>query len=247
MILETKLIILLFLSSQDSETLVDNRKSRVRSQITEEQVLVMKEYYARNPRPKREELEKISQKVGLQVRVVQVWFQNNRARDRREGRLVHIPYATPAYPSYVAGAPADFYSPNTSPAVMEEPLDLSTKKSLTSSPTLSPFPYDSDECGAVNLSRKSPTSAASSSSQMTLVYGTSIATATTPPSPLQLEKKMLKRGNAVPNTNGVLFSMERLMYVCSQSPVTSSSPNNNGSCSPNSSDSHSWKQVSFCT
>jgi len=209
----------------------------------------MKQCYALNPRPKREELEKISQKVRLQVRVVQVWFQNNRARDRREGRLVHIPYATPTYPSYPLSAtttlttPPDFYSPNVSPAVqsaMDQPLDLSTKKSFNSSPNLSPFTYDSDDCGAVNLSRKSPTSALPSS-QMTLGYVDRVHA--TPPSPLLLDKKVLKRGNVTPNANGSVFSMERLMYVRSQSPVTSSSPNNNGSCSPNSLDSHSWKQV----
>lgn len=239
----------------------------------------MKQYYAQNPRPKREELEKISQKVGLAVRVVQVWFQNNRARDRREGRLVHVPYVSAAstYPTFPVSASSEFYSsPNSSPQLMDQPLDLSTKKSFTSSPIMSPYRYDSDECGAVNLSCKSPSSGPQPSSGVSFFASTaerlqfqtlatttstiltsttnisttsgSSSTSTTPTTttttPPPFEKKMLPRGGVTPSVNAAFFSMERRMYAnSSTSPVTSSSPNYNGSCSPNSSDSHSWKQV----
>ncbi|XP_050544970.1 zinc finger protein 1 isoform X2 [Daktulosphaira vitifoliae] len=103
----------------------DGRKIRVRSQIADDQLAVLKECYAANPRPKREELCRIADRIGFSVRVVQVWFQNNRARDRREGRLVHMPY-----------------SPASSVLHVEQPLDLSTKR----------YKEVQDECGAVNLS-----------------------------------------------------------------------------------------------
>lgn len=275
-----------FSSSQDFDGTADGRKVRVRSQIAEEQLVVLKQHYAHNPRPKREELEVISQRVGFPVRVVQVWFQNNRARDRREGRFVPIPYApTAPYPPSGSGATSasEQYTgpelspcrlPTTSTVSMDQPLDLSTKRSTTSSPASSPYPYDSDDCGAVNLSsRKSPPSAhlLQHHHQMALAAlhatSTSCCPPTTPPAPsvqafldggtahprttppLTPEKLRLPYQQRVPGTpnsaNSIFFSMERIVYTScnpSHSPVTSSSPIYNGSCSPNSSDS--WKQVS---
>ncbi|VVC90972.1 unnamed protein product [Leptidea sinapis] len=111
-----------------------DRKIRVRTALTEEQQIVLKEYYANNPRPNREEFKKIAQQIGLDNRVVQVWFQNNRARVRRMTQTV---------------------------AMSDQPLDLSTKKSnvsLTSSPSPSPCSTTvahSDSEEAVNLSQKS--------------------------------------------------------------------------------------------
>lgn len=286
----------MFCSLQDIDGVSDSRRVRVRSQIAEEQLVVLKQHYALNPRPKREELEIISQRVGFPVRVVQVWFQNNRARDRREGRFVPIPYAPAApYPPSGGGSASatDPYSgaelsprllpPTSSSVSMDQPLDLSTKRSTSSSPASSPYPYDSDECGAVNLSsRKSPLSAhllqqhhhqmalatlaaasttsccppttppASSVQQLTAAMldgGASYRTSPTPP-PLTPEKRLMpynhQRTPGTPNSaNSIFFSMERIVYTCnaSHSPVTSSSPIYNGSCSPNSSDS--WKPVSL--
>ena len=66
----------------------DERKVRVRTLISDEQLAVLKSFYHKNPRPKREELERISAKIGHPFKVVKVWFQNSRARDRREGKPV---------------------------------------------------------------------------------------------------------------------------------------------------------------
>eukprot|EP00094_Tigriopus_californicus_P007199 TCALIF_06930-PA protein Name:"Similar to zag-1 Zinc finger E-box-binding homeobox protein zag-1 (Caenorhabditis elegans)" AED:0.35 eAED:0.45 QI:10/0/0/0.5/0.4/0.33/6/0/1049 len=67
----------------------DERKVRVRTLISEDQLATLKSYYLHNPRPKREELEKIAAKIGHPFKVVKVWFQNSRARDRREGKPVN--------------------------------------------------------------------------------------------------------------------------------------------------------------
>ena len=69
----------------------DERKVRVRTLISDEQLAVLKSFYHKNPRPKREELERISAKIGHPFKVVKVWFQNSRARDRREGKPVLHP------------------------------------------------------------------------------------------------------------------------------------------------------------
>lgn len=118
----------------DKISIHDNdRKIRVRTNLTEEQQTVLKEHYALNPRPNREEFKRIAQQIGLDNRVVQVWFQNNRARERR-----------------------------MTITASDQPLDLSTKKSnpsVTSSPSPSPpcsiSVTHSDSEEAVNLSQKS--------------------------------------------------------------------------------------------
>lgn len=61
----------------------DERKVRVRTAISEEQQNILKEYYAKNPKPGREEFRTIAQILSLDSRVVQVWFQNNRSRERK--------------------------------------------------------------------------------------------------------------------------------------------------------------------
>ncbi|XP_075971207.1 Zn finger homeodomain 1 isoform X2 [Anticarsia gemmatalis] len=117
----------------DKMSIHDNdRKIRVRTNLTEEQQTVLKEHFAMNSRPNREEFKRIAQQIGLDNRVVQVWFQNNRARERR-----------------------------MTMTASDQPLDLSTKKSnpsVTSSPSPSPCSISvthSDSEEAVNLSQKS--------------------------------------------------------------------------------------------
>lgn len=61
----------------------DERKVRVRTAISEEQQNMLKDCYAKNPKPGRDEFRSIAQVLGLDSRVVQVWFQNNRSRERK--------------------------------------------------------------------------------------------------------------------------------------------------------------------
>ena len=50
------------------------------------QVTILKSFYALNPKPKREELQQIADNIGHPFKVIKVWFQNTRARDRKEKR-----------------------------------------------------------------------------------------------------------------------------------------------------------------
>ncbi|XP_076296864.1 Zn finger homeodomain 1 [Lasioglossum baleicum] len=101
-----------------TQTHNDNgRRVRARSLIDDEQLAVLKGYYAINPRPKKEEIIMIANYINFPTRVVQVWFQNSRARDRRESKIpALVPLTNPA-----------------SQIVIEQPLDLSKKEALTQS------------------------------------------------------------------------------------------------------------------
>ncbi len=59
---------------------------RSRTLISEDQSTVLRHFYSANPKPRREELQRLADAVGHSFKVVKVWFQNTRARDRREGR-----------------------------------------------------------------------------------------------------------------------------------------------------------------
>ncbi|KAG8313711.1 Zinc finger E-box-binding homeobox 2 [Homalodisca vitripennis] len=217
----------LMTEDEDGDTIdQDGRKVRVRSQISEDQLIILKQNYTLNPRPKREELSRIADQVGLAVRVVQVWFQNNRARDRREGRLVHVPYVPPN-----SWFPAD--SP---PIATEQPLDLSTKKSQGSSPACSPPRSDSEE--AVNLTQKPQLFLRPLFQQRS-------------PSPLdssRLARMLTQPPLRFPSNGGTLgaSSMERLLYT---SPEHSSSRSPlpaialyNSSSSPSQGSEFWWKR-----
>lgn len=160
----------------------------MRSQIAEEQLQILRGHYAVNPRPKREELARIAERVGFPVRVVQVWFQNSRARDRREGRLLTVPYL-PLYPS------------------SEQPLDLSTKR--TPAP---PSSVSSDETShqpeeAVNLSKME--------SRLARLLGHGGYTAATSPTPgvaMQPLKRPWKQVSHLTKRSSELYSFLNQNY-----------------------------------
>lgn len=133
---------------------VKSSSSRPRALISDEQVASLKAYYSINPKPRREELLKISEEIGHTFKVVKVWFQNSRARDRREAVVNKpnfmafnsmLPPTPPASCSTESQKhPSPISSPKaTSMEVDEEdqekgtPLDLSTKPST---PSASPPP-----------------------------------------------------------------------------------------------------------
>ncbi|XP_059611904.1 zinc finger protein 1 isoform X2 [Phlebotomus argentipes] len=141
------------------------RKVRVRTAISEEQQAVLKEHYAVNPRPSREEFRSIASRLMLDARVVQVWFQNNRSRERKLNNIGMM--KQPFTPITRAGSPPIF---NASGSIdWDQPLDLSLKKDSrdsqsndTATPSNSPrygtAPLQSTAGGqeeVMNLSHKS--------------------------------------------------------------------------------------------
>ena len=65
----------------------DGRKVRSRSHIRKEHLDILVPLYHSNPHPKKDDRERIARDLGFPVKVVSVWFQNTRARDRREQKL----------------------------------------------------------------------------------------------------------------------------------------------------------------
>lgn len=63
----------------------------------------MKRYFALQPRPKRDEINRLSRELNFPPRVIQVWFQNARARDRREA--LYNANGSDAYPYRNGHAP----------------------------------------------------------------------------------------------------------------------------------------------
>ena len=66
----------------DDETL-QHRDKRLRTTIMPEQLDFLYQKYQVESNPSRKMLEQIASEVGLRKRVVQVWFQNTRARERK--------------------------------------------------------------------------------------------------------------------------------------------------------------------
>lgn len=56
---------------------------RPRTTITAKQLETLKIAYNNSPKPARHVREQLSQDTGLDMRVVQVWFQNRRAKEKR--------------------------------------------------------------------------------------------------------------------------------------------------------------------
>ena len=64
-------------------TQADGNQKRPRTTITAKQLDTLKAAYQISPKPSRHVREQLSQETGLEIRVVQVWFQNRRAKDKR--------------------------------------------------------------------------------------------------------------------------------------------------------------------
>ncbi|CAF1627120.1 unnamed protein product [Adineta ricciae] len=71
----------------DYETLknreFDDTNKRPRTTITQKQLEILKQAYNTSPKPARHVRETLAAETGLDMRVVQVWFQNRRAKEKR--------------------------------------------------------------------------------------------------------------------------------------------------------------------
>ncbi|XP_076316401.1 LIM/homeobox protein Lhx3-like isoform X1 [Tachypleus tridentatus] len=61
----------------------DGTSKRPRTTISAKQLEMLKTAYNNSPKPARHVREQLSQDTGLDMRVVQVWFQNRRAKEKR--------------------------------------------------------------------------------------------------------------------------------------------------------------------
>ncbi|CAH8435122.1 unnamed protein product [Schistosoma turkestanicum] len=63
---------------------------RIRTSLTDEQRYRLQEAYELNIRPSKSIREALASELGVPMRVVQVWFQNQRARDKRASAFGHL-------------------------------------------------------------------------------------------------------------------------------------------------------------
>ena len=61
-----------------------SRAGRVRTVLTEKQLSLLKSCYSANPRPDALMKEQLVEMTGLSPRVVRVWFQNKRCKDKKK-------------------------------------------------------------------------------------------------------------------------------------------------------------------
>ncbi|KAL5011465.1 hypothetical protein ScPMuIL_010016 [Solemya velum] len=69
---------------KDPESSQKAKTKRVRTTFTEEQVQVLQANFQLDSNPDGQDLERIAQITGLSKRVTQVWFQNSRARQKKQ-------------------------------------------------------------------------------------------------------------------------------------------------------------------
>ncbi|XP_054989950.1 zinc finger homeobox protein 2 [Sorex araneus] len=81
------------------------RDKRLRTTILPEQLEILYRWYMQDSNPTRKMLDCISEEVGLKKRVVQVWFQNTRARERK-GQFRGTPGGVPNPAAKPPGPPA---------------------------------------------------------------------------------------------------------------------------------------------
>lgn len=72
------------IEGEPTQWLKTNRNKRMRTSFNEEQVQVLQANFEIEPNPDSAELERIAADVGLPKRVTQVWFQNARARQKKQ-------------------------------------------------------------------------------------------------------------------------------------------------------------------
>eukprot|EP00794_Sanderia_malayensis_P015813 gene15813-17408_t len=71
------------------------RSKRVRTSFTDDQLQILQANFEIDPNPDAAELERVSRLTGLSKRVTQVWFQNSRARQKKQGNYGRMMVSSP--------------------------------------------------------------------------------------------------------------------------------------------------------
>ncbi|KAL3173240.1 hypothetical protein MRX96_012367 [Rhipicephalus microplus] len=116
------------------------RTKRMRTSFKHHQLRTMKSYFAINQNPDAKDLKQLAQKTGLSKRVLQVWFQNARAKWRRnnvrqqEQPTTSLPASSPGGTSSFSepspGAPLDYSNAQTTLVVTASQESLGSFQEL---------------------------------------------------------------------------------------------------------------------
>ncbi|XP_051508535.1 LIM/homeobox protein Lhx2-like [Myxocyprinus asiaticus] len=140
---------------RDSQYSTSQKTKRMRTSFKHHQLRTMKSYFAINHNPDAKDLKQLAQKTGLTKRVLQVWFQNARAKFRRNllrqentgmdkaSDGSNLPGGTPSGPaSEISNASM---SPSSTPTTLTD-LTNPTMPTVTSVLTPAPGSLDIHEC-----------------------------------------------------------------------------------------------------
>ena len=90
---------------------MDSRKGKTRTSINPRQLEILQAAYERDSKPSRAAREEMASQTGLTMKVIQVWFQNRRSKDKKDGVLKEdsisaaSPAATPGQNASSIGTP----------------------------------------------------------------------------------------------------------------------------------------------
>ena len=76
-----------FSSSSSSSKNIGSKPARVRTVLNEKQLHTLRACYGANPRPDALMKEQLVEMTGLSPRVIRVWFQNKRCKDKKKTLL----------------------------------------------------------------------------------------------------------------------------------------------------------------
>merc|ERR1719211_141109 len=90
-----------------------------RTTIKAKQLEILKTAFSQTPKPTRHIREQLAKETGLSMRVIQVWFQNKRSKERRMKQLSHGmfprffggPFGDFGYGGRFAGHSPEFFPP----------------------------------------------------------------------------------------------------------------------------------------
>ena len=68
----------------DPTAVADSRRGKTRTSINAKQLEILQATYEKEPRPSRVMREEIAAQTGLSLKVIQVWFQNRRSKDKKD-------------------------------------------------------------------------------------------------------------------------------------------------------------------
>lgn len=94
-----------------------SKPARIRTVLNEKQLQTLRTFYNNNPRPDALIKEQLVEMTGLNSRVIRVWFQNKRCKDKKKsinGNGVTTGYPSqPAFPSHSNYSGEAFMNPAT--------------------------------------------------------------------------------------------------------------------------------------
>merc|ERR1712088_1136311 len=100
----------------EGELSKDGKRRGPRTTIKAKQLEILKNCFDQNPKPTRQVREQLAKETGLPMRVIQVWFQNKRSKQKRINQMHYItgrfpPHMGMPFPPHPYGPPGPFFGP----------------------------------------------------------------------------------------------------------------------------------------